>query len=170
MGLRAFCSVISVGVFILLFGEAYAQDIEQTRNGLRGLGGVYVMAEGPLDEEALRGGLSQDAVRAEVELKLRQAGIRVLSTEEWERAPGKPYLQVWPKVLKGGVLGGYLYHVTVEFKQHVSLVRTPDIRLFGATWSTEHMGYTPDLKDIRDRMKERVDKFIEAYLSVNPKK
>jgi hypothetical protein len=32
------------------------------------------------------------------------------------------------------------------------------------------MGYTPDLKDIRDRMKDLIDKFIDAYLSVNPKK
>jgi hypothetical protein len=32
------------------------------------------------------------------------------------------------------------------------------------------MGYTPDLKDIRDRMKLLLDKFIDAYLSVNPKK
>jgi hypothetical protein len=31
------------------------------------------------------------------------------------------------------------------------------------------MGYTPDLKDIRGRMKDLVDRFTEAYLSVNPK-
>jgi len=170
MKLRAFYSLATLLMLILICGNAYAQDIEQTRNALRGLSGVYVMPENPLDDDAIRGGLSKDAIRNEVELKLRQAGIRVLSTEEWEQAPGKPYLQVWPKVLKGVVLGGYIYHISVEFKQHVSLMRTPDIKVFGATWSTEHMGYTPDLKDIRDRMKDRVEKFIDAYLSVNPKK
>ncbi len=170
MKLRAFCSLIMLPVLILICGNAYAQDIEQTRNALRGLSGVYVMPENPLEEDAIRGGLSQDNIRAEVEQKLRLAGIRVLSKEEWEQEQGRPYLQVWPKVLKGGVLGGYMYHITVEFKQYVSLVRSPSVQVFGATWSTEHMGYTPELRDIRDRMKDRIDKFIDAYLSVNPKK
>ncbi len=167
---RAFCSLVSLAVPILFSGNVYAQDIQQTRNALRGLPGVYVMAENPLEEEAVRGGLSKDTIRSDVELKLRQAGIRVLSTDEWEQARGKPYLQVWPKVLKGGVLGGYIYHISVEFKQHVSLVRSPGILVFGSTWSAEHMGYTPDLKDIRDRTQALIDKFIDAYLSVNPKK
>ncbi|MCU0594337.1 MAG: hypothetical protein MUC98_02580 [Desulfobacterota bacterium] len=157
-------------LLIVFCGVSYAQDIDQTRNALKGLSGVFVMPETPLEPDAVAGGLSHDAIRTDVELKLHQAGIRVLSGDEWEKTPGKPYLQVWPRVLKGGVLGGYIYHITVEFKQHVSLVRTADIKVFAATWSTEHMGYTPDLKDIRERMKERVDKFIEAYLSVNPKK
>jgi len=109
MKLKTLCSLMNLMVLILLCENVHAQDIEQTRNALRGLSGVYVMPENPLEEEAIRGGLSQDAIRTEVELKLRQAGIRVLSREEWEQAPGKPYLQVWPKVLKGGVLGGYIY-------------------------------------------------------------
>ena len=170
MKIRTFCSTATLSIVILICGNAYAQDIEQTRNALRGLTGIYVMTESPLEEDANRGGLSQEAVRTEVEVKLSQAGIRVLSKEEWEKIPGKPYLQVWPRVLKGGVLGGYIYYITVEFKQHVSLVRSPSILVFASTWSTEHMGYTPDLKDIRDRMKDRVDRFIDAYLSVNPKK
>lgn len=168
--MRAICGLAILVFLSLVCENAQAQDIEQTRNALRGLSGVYVMPENPLEEEAARGGLSRDNIRSEVEEVLRQAGIRVLSREEWEQAPGMPYLQVWPKVLKGGVLGGYMYHISVEFKQNVSLVRSPNIRVFGSTWSTEHMGYTPDLKDIRDRMKDLTDKFIKAYLSVNPKK
>lgn len=162
--------MLGLAVFILICGNAYAQDIEHTRNARRGLSGVYVMPENPLDEDAIRGGLSQDAIRTDVELKLWQAGIRVLSREEWEQEPGKPYLQVWPRVLKGGVLGRYIYHITVEFKQYVNLVRSPSVQVFGATWSTEHMGYTPELRDIREKLKERIDKFMDAYLSVNPKK
>ena len=168
MKLRAFCALATL--LTVLCGISYAQDIDQTRNALKGLSGVYIMPETPLEPDAIAGGLSYDAIRTDVELKLRQAGIRVLSGDEWERAPGKPYLQVWPRVLKGGVLGGYIYQITVEFKQHVSLVRTSDIKVFAVTWSTEHMGYTPDLKDIRDRMKLLLDRFIDAYLGVNTKK
>lgn len=167
---RTFCSLLALAVLALICGNGYAQDAEQTRNSLRGLSGVYVVPENPLEEDAIRGGLSQDTIRKEAELKLRLAGIRVLSREEWEKEPGRPYLQVWPKVLKGGVLGGYIYHISLEFKQHVSLVRSSSIQVFGTTWSAEHMGYTPELKDIQDKVKDRIDQFINAYLSVNPKK
>jgi len=170
MKARTFYSLLAMVVLILICGNAYAQDVEQTRNSLRGLNGVYVMPENPLEEDAIKGGLSKDNIRTEVELKLRQAGIRVLSREEWEQESGRPYLQVWPKVLKGGVLGGYIYHITVEFKQYVTLFRSPSVQAFGATWSAECMGYTPELRDIRDKMNERVDLFINAYLGVNPKK
>jgi len=162
--------LLALAVLALICGNGYAQDVEQTRNSLRGLSGVYVVSENPLEEDAIRGGLSQDTIRKEAELKLRLAGIRVLSREEWEKEPGRPYLQVWPKVLKGGVLGGYIYHISLEFKQYVSLVRSSSIQVFGTTWSAEHMGYTPELKDIQDKVKDRIDQFINAYLSVNPKK
>lgn len=167
---RTFCSLLALAVLALICGNGYAQDVEQTRNSLRGLSGVYVVPENPLEEDAIRGGLSQDTIRKEAELKLRLAGIRVLSREEWEKEPGRPYLQVWSKVLKGGVLGGYIYHISLEFKQYVSLVRSSSIQVFGTTWSAEHMGYTPELKDIQDKVKDRIDQFINAYLSVNPKK
>lgn len=167
---RTFCRLLALAVLALICGNGYAQDVEQTRNSLRGLSGVYVVPENPLEEDAIRGGLSQDTIRKEAELKLRLAGIRVLSREEWEKEPGRPYLQVWPKVLKGGVLGGYIYHISLEFKQYVSLVRSSSIQVFGTTWSAEHMGYTPELKDIQDKVKDRIDQFIKAYLSVNPKK
>jgi hypothetical protein len=162
--------LLALAVLALICGNGYAQDVEQTRNSLRGLSGVYVVPENPLEEDAIRGGLSQDTIRKEAELKLRLAGIRVLSREEWEKEPGRPYLQVWPKVLKGGVLGGYIYHISLEFKQYVSLVRSSSIQVFGTTWSAEHMGYTPELKDIQGKVKDRIDQFINAYLSVNPKK
>jgi hypothetical protein len=42
--------------------------------------------------------------------------------------------------------------------------------VFGTTWSAEHMGYTPELKDIQDKVKDRMDQFINAYLGVNPKR
>jgi hypothetical protein len=114
MNMRAICGSVILVVLSVICVNARAQDIEQTRNALRGLSGIYVMPENPMEEDAIRGGLSKDDVRSEVEGKLRQAGIRVFSREEWEQAPGMPYLQVWPKVLKGGVLGGYIYQAERE--------------------------------------------------------
>jgi hypothetical protein len=170
MKVRAFRILVTLLVLFVIYGNAYAQDIQQTRNTLRGLSGVYVMPENPQEEDAIKGGLSEDATRTDVELKLRVAGIRVLSREEWEQELGRPYLYVRLNVVKGGVLGGYMYDITLEFKQYVTLVRSPSAQAYGATWSTGYMGYTPQLRDIRDRMKDRIDNFIDAYLSINPKK
>jgi len=78
---RTFCSLFALVVLALICGNAYAQDVEQTRNSLRGLSGVYVVPENPLEEDAIRGGLSQDTIRKEAELKLRLRGF-VFSQEK----------------------------------------------------------------------------------------
>ena len=54
---------------------------------------------------------------------------------------------------------------------HVYLVRKPEIKINDATtWSSSHLlGLTPDLDQIRARVRDQVDFFINAYLSINPK-
>ena len=82
MKVRAFRILVTLLVLFVIYGNAYAQDIQQTRNTLRGLSGVYVMPENPQEEDAIRGGLAEDAIRTDVELELfRLAGIRVLSRQ-----------------------------------------------------------------------------------------
>ncbi len=56
---RTVCSLLALAVLALICGNGYAQDVEQTRNSLRGLSGVYVVPENPLEEDAIRGGLSR---------------------------------------------------------------------------------------------------------------
>src|SRR2546430_11830828 len=56
-------------------------DNDGTRATLAGLTGVYVLVE-HIDDDAQRDGLDTLQVRTDVEVKLRQASISVLSEEE----------------------------------------------------------------------------------------
>jgi hypothetical protein len=152
----------------LICGNAYAVSSEGGTNTLRGLKGVYVGIE-DLNKEVVKDGLTADSIRTEVELKLHLAGIPVLSKEAWAKEPGLPYLDVSVNAGKPEQ-GGYIYNIIVALRQEVILVRSPHISAQAETWFVAGIGITPDLKDIRDVTKEEIDKFINAYLSVNPEK
>jgi hypothetical protein len=160
-------------VLLVAVSSATAQDDDPRgeRQSLKGLKGVYVLVE-DLKAEAERDGLNQASIRTDVELKLRQAGITVLTKAEAEAAPGAPCLYI--SVDTKGSQSESLYGVSmkVELKQNVRLDRDPSMWLPGVTtWSVEAVGTVGrgKLRNLRDRVKDYADRFINAYLSVNPK-
>ena len=160
--------LLALSAFLTLVNTlAFAADEELSRATLCGLKGVYVAVE-DLDPEIERDGLTRDQIYSDVESKLRQAGIKVLSEEEWKLEKGSPYLYVNAHIMK--VMNGvYIFNITTEFIQEVHLVRNSDIKAPAAIWSAETLGISDHVRDIRDPARERVDKFISAYLSVNPR-
>jgi hypothetical protein len=73
-------------------------------------------------------------------------------------------------VLSGA--GVYGLYVEVSLNQRVLLAREQSISVTAPTWSTSYIvtiGMN-NLLEVRDDIKELVDKFLNAYLSVNPKK
>jgi hypothetical protein len=161
MKLRAFCSPIILVVLIVICGNAYAIDSEIARNSLRGLNGINVSIEN-IREEIVKLGLTEDSIRTDVELKLRLSGIRVLSTEEWVKEPGNPYLYVYVHVVRGKE-AVYIYNISVEMIQDVTLVRSPSVRCMGETWKTGFLGLALELRQIREAIKDPIDEFINAY-------
>lgn len=147
---------------------AFAADNQLTRETLRGLEGVRVALE-PLKWIIEQRGLTTAQLQNDTELKLRLAGIKVTPSEESPVIPGKPLLYVNAKVIKQGSKERYILHVRVELSQGVALVRAPKVRSSAATWSVSVTGISPKLSPVRDQVKELVDLFINAYLSVNPK-
>jgi Putative peptidoglycan binding domain len=106
-----------------------------------------------------------------VELRLRHAGIRILTTkEERSRTPGAPYLYINVNVLlRPDRLDAF--NITVELNQDASL-KTDGSLATVATWSvgaTGSVGNTMGLYFIRNSVRDIVDKFINAYLSVHPR-
>lgn len=162
-----------LAMFLLLAASAAtAGDDGFSRPSLKGLKGVYVLVES-LQAEAERSGLNQTSIQTDVELKLRQAGITVLTEAEGHAAPGGPtlYINVNTQSSRSGSL--YAFSIDVELKQDVLLDRDPSIRLPGvATWSMGGVGIVSrdSFREIRNDIKDDVDQFINAYLSVNPKK
>lgn len=168
---RALCvSVVIVG--ILLCGgqrEAAASDSEFDRATLRGLPGVAVLVVPEVEWQ----GLTQAQLQTDVELRLRKARIRVLSEKERGETPGGPLLLVLVTATKVKDMSLYAVTVQVSLEQFVLLERDPKIDSAAETWNTGWAGIMivgeSHLKDIRSNVADKVDRFITAFLAVNPK-
>ena len=146
-----------------------AERKTQERATLRGLQGVQVLVE-DLRPEVERAGLTKQQLTTDVELQLRKAGIRVFAKQERLRAPGQPwlYVNVNTLLLSNGLAA---YNISVVLNQRASL----DINTSAAnvvTWHSEGLGtvgvsYVSDT--VRKYVRDHVDRFINAYLSVNPR-
>ncbi len=166
-------SHIVTAVIVLLMilpGMVLGFDDEWSRETLRGIKGVRVVV-GPIRPEIEKTGLTRSQIQTNVELKLRMAGVSVWSPKypvkrheqyEW----GQLYvfadiLRIWS--------GAYVYVLQLEVTQFTHLARNKKIAM-AATWSKGTYGIDEDLDKVRSTAKDLVDSFINAWLSVNPKK
>jgi hypothetical protein len=110
-------------------------------------------------------GLTKEIIQTDVELKLRQAGMRVMTREEGEKLPGSPAVYINVNLSDDARAA----NIGVELQQNAQLERnnlwTPDI----ITSSTGVLVSNPTAQGIRDFVKDHVDTFLNAWLSVNPK-
>jgi len=161
--ITAILLVLSAGANV-----AVAADSELDRATLTGLHGVGVIVE-RLDAEVERAGLTRGMLQTDAELKLRLAGIQVLTDQELDKEPGHPLLLLTPNILlRSGAFG-----CSVELLQNVQLIRAPSVGTLAPTWSTSGVGVAPArrvLEDVRNTFKGLVDRFVNAYLAANPKK
>src|SRR2546422_6457039 len=102
-------------------------DNEYTRKTLAGLTGLYVSVE-QIPDEVQRDGLDTTQIRTDVELKLRQAGITVLTRQEWLSTAAAPYLYVNVQAIKNPA-NLYAYSADVELRQRVTLVHNPAVSI-----------------------------------------
>lgn len=165
---RAKCALL-LALLLALPAVALA-DSDRQRATLAGLRGVQVLIES-LDPDAERDGLSKTQLQADVELKLRLAGIKVLIQEQSFRTPGSPCLYVSVQAIE--LVPMYAVRVEVSLRQNILLERNPSIMALGvATWETKGLAkFTGRIMDQETRkdVADKVDQFINAYLSVNPK-
>ncbi len=165
------CKVL-VMLFLFTMGcvsDVSAQQPKYEIESLRGLKGVSVEIE-KLSFNIEKDGLKREQIKTDVELKLRLAGIKVVTEEESINEPGQPYLFVNVNSNKSE-LGFYSFSITIELNQLVLLIRDLDTIFTACTWSTKTVGFAGVEKvgQIRDYIKDDVDLFINDYLFVNPK-
>src|SRR5207245_1832743 len=100
-------------------------DDNTNKESLRGLSGVMVTVN-DISSEAERDGITKSKLQTDIELRLRQAGIRVLTFEEWRNAKDNRigWLDLYVGMLKGESTF-YACSVKVKLMQIVSLVRDP---------------------------------------------
>jgi len=149
-----------------------AQTPVTERETLRGLKGFYVFVEEQRDE-IKQAGLTKGILRTDVELKLRKAGIRVLTKDEMFLMQGTPQLLVDVTAFKTervlDEVSGFIYSVNIDFMQRVLLSRNRSIKATAITWQRTFLGITPKLRHIRETVSDLIDDFMNDYLAANPK-
>jgi hypothetical protein len=134
-------------------------DGDLSRRSLRGMGSLHVVVE-QLPEGARQLGLSEESLRTDVELKLRQNGITVTDVKG-----SQALLYVAVNVVQGGRAASL--YVAVE--KEARLLRDDSIFVTATTWSTAGAVANPEAKFIRARVGDLMDQFLDAWLSMNPK-
>jgi len=160
--------VILIGLIIFGYSEAWGS--ESKRPTLLGLRGVYVLIEN-LKPNLEKDGLTREQLLTDVELKLRKAGIRVLTEEESYNTPGLPCLYARINAIKGNSTF-YCVNIHVSLSQETRLERNPTIKILSFTWDHSSIGGCDEsiIKDyVRKGLGDLIDKFINDYLAVNPK-
>ena len=134
-----------------------------------------------IPDEFKTAGLTEKKIRTDIELKLRLAGIKVLPTVQMTLINGEqedrsilyfsPHLDVYIFGGKTACLGGsYLFFVQISFKQMALIKRDPNISLLLTSWEVRPaIGVRRSIDKIRQTVKDQVEEFLNAYLSVNPK-
>src|SRR5437762_3237778 len=79
-------------VFVSLALKADASDVTFERSSLTGLKGIAVAAVVECDDNAFKQLVQQSTLQAHLELKLRQSGIRIYSSDEVEAVGRFPSL------------------------------------------------------------------------------
>ena len=162
-----FVGMVAMVTLSISASVGFARDDKFTGETLRGIKGFSVSV-GSLKPEIERKGLTRDQIKADVELKLRLAGIKVLTDAEWDEEIGRPWIFVQPTVFEMTQYPAFLYSINIKVFQIARLIRTGEFD-FVATWYRDFVGITSRLSRIRNTIKDQMDIFLNAYLSVNPK-
>jgi hypothetical protein len=158
--------VSGVAAFLITLAPlASASDSDTERVSLTGLTTVSVVVE-ELSAVAQKSGLVGATLQADVERRLRQAGISVTSDAD-------AYLYVHVTVADPGPSLPLPYVVEVALMQEVTLPRGLKTRtpLQTATWWVNSLGMSgPDRlrAGVSDKVGEFADNFVRAFRSVNP--
>ena len=160
---------VSLGVWVILaistFAFAYMKQGEE--EVLQGLEAVHVKVE-RLKAEIEQDGLFASTLQSDVELKLRLAGIKVLSEEQWLENPDSPYLYLFVDAFKHSE--GYVYRIQISLREPVMIIRKRMKACATTLRIRDELGITANLSEIREEAQDLVDEFIKAWQSVNRKK
>jgi hypothetical protein len=143
---------------------------------LEGLKGIEVIVE-ELNPELENFSLTAVQIQKEVEGKLQNAGIQVLSKEENEKLQPlrKPYLCIKVHSYKLPSERSYFaFFIDIALNQQVKLRGLPEPKKtfsYSPTWYKSQIGAAAgkDLTEIIESVKTLTEKFIRAYQRANPK-
>jgi hypothetical protein len=162
------------GIVALVAGLAppvTALDTPNERITLVGLTGVHVVVYDMGTEGNLEN-LTRSTLQAELEKRLRLAGLRALGATEALRSTGRPTLELRLNLARSRqVQQLYVYSVDLALRQQIQLTRARTIESFAITWSEPPEVGTVEpahLSVVLDAMRAKVDQFLAAWRAANP--
>ncbi len=164
-----------IALLMILPGMVCGVDTEISRKTIKGLKGVRVQVA-PIEPEIEKAGLTRSQIRTDVELKLRLTGLNVLTPKISAKEDESIIEDAWPRIhvyavilnASSGASAYYVFNIDLELIQLVYLARN-NKPAWATTWSTGGTGHSNELEKIRSAIKDSVDVFLNAWLSVNPK-
>jgi hypothetical protein len=143
-----------------------AQADKYANATLKGISTVYVSVGITANsDENKTPTLTTESVQTDVELKLRLAGMHVVTEEEGQTLQGRPHLFV-SLSLNNPIAA----HISLQLCQDAYLTRDAQLVPSVPTWQDSALFWNTTVQGIRDQIKDYVDEFLNAWLSVNPKK
>jgi len=158
-------------VLIMWSSSAIAIDSEITRKTLVDIRGIHVFVENiqpNIEKYASRFKITKEQIQQDVEQRLKNAGIVVLSYNDWLKTAGRPMLYVNVNTHEYEKYW-YSYTISLDVQQGVMLETNPKIKTIATTWSIEMTGIANigTLDSIKTNTAYLVDRFINAYRSVH---
>jgi len=142
-----------------------AQGGESDWEALKGLTGCYVVVESLLPRERAAGFQEED-FKTKAELKLRMAGVRVLTQEESLLVEGRPYLYINVNTTADGTVKSTSFSVHVSLLEVVTTARTgPAVAVI---WRATATGWG-SVEHVLGSLDRRMDEFLNDWLKANPK-
>ncbi len=143
---------------------------------LKGLIGVEVLIE-ELNPDLENFNLTMIQIQSNVESRLRKAGVQVLSKEENEKVQPlrKPYLYIRINSCKlTSRKESIAFTVGMALNQQMVLRGYPDFKskcFYAPTWYMSSVGAAgrKNILEVIDTVEDLTEKFINAYLTANPK-
>jgi hypothetical protein len=158
---------LGVGLIAAISASGFAYITQGEEEVLRGLSAVTVKVE-RLRAEIEQDGLFASTLQNDVELKLRLAGIKVVSEDECAENPDCPLFYLFVDAFKHSE--GYIYRIQVSLREPVTVLRTRTKIIATTMRIRDELGITPYLSEIRGEAQDLVDEFIKAWETANRKK
>jgi len=161
-----------LGLATLASPGAAQLDSQSSRKTLAGLPGFFVAVE-DMDTAAARVGVSAAVIQSDVESKLRGAGIKLYTQDDFKNVLEVPqlYININELALHGAQAGLFTYNASAEVRQAIKLSRDPTISSTSVTWrapaTVGTVGSDNFYTAVRDVVREQVDLLITAYRDAN---
>jgi hypothetical protein len=169
---RKKCLILLIIVLSLLVSTSTVLaigDDKYSRPSLKGLKklSVVVQIEKQVSDDFKKVGLTEERIRTGIGLKLQEAKIDVVYTENLPSDTPILHVEVSGSKKDGKT---FSFLLEVELWQKSFLKRDPKIEVMAATWSAGVFGLgsaSNIANDIMGLINEMMDTFVKAYLSVN---